>query len=189
MRKTFKTCGQIWKAHFSSIVVIMLFYATLGSVIKNDLVFLIVSFFIYFSLLYTVAWEAGNKDSRKVNEFHPSFRSAFFPPLLSLTIPVFLLILRIIAFHIYPTVWGPYGDNFEFVEVSSSFFLITNTLYRAYNCYLLPLFDEKIFLTYLLPLLPPLIIFPCAYFLGVKRFDFISRFLPFLIYKKKEKNK
>ncbi len=186
MKKVFRMCKNIWIAHLSAVVVIMLFYMMLSSVVKNKTVLLFIGTFVYGTLILGAGQECGRKDARKIGDSFPDFKKAVAAVLMASIVSVVLLGIRVIAYHTYPTVWRPLGVNYEMIKTMSPFLLTSDIIYKVYHCFFMPIFSGGELTAYILPIFVPIIIFPLGYLLGVRKTDFLERHIPSLIYKKEK---
>ncbi len=186
MKRILNMCKRIWLAHASAIVVIMTFYMMLSSLIKNNVLLTTIATFVFVTLMYNAGWICGNKDARNIGGITPSLKTAVCAILFTSIIPVILLIIRVIAYHTYPTVWQPYGENLEMIKTTSPFLRISDVLYKVYNCYFLPILSGGELPLYILPIFVPIIIFPIGYILGTKSFSVKENYVPSIVYKKIE---
>ncbi len=189
MKKVLRMCKSIWIAHFSAVVVIMTFYMMVSTLIKNDTVCMFIATFVYVTLIYATGRGCGRKDSRKIGDSFPDIKKAVAAVLIASLVPVILLVIRVIAYHTYPTVWRPYGENYEMIQTSSAFLLTIDAIYKVYNCYFMPSFSGGELIAYILPIFIPIIVFPIGYTLGLRKFSIFEKYIPSLVYKDKNGEK
>lgn len=189
MRKTFKLYRGFLGAHFSAILILLLISIPFSSFEGVNALLTVINLFIYAACIYSAGWNAGFRDSRKVGESVPNVKMACVVAGLTCVIPVVLLVLRVTAYHVNPTSWRPYGKGYEMILTPSTFLLATDIIYRLYNFYLISFLSDGSLGMYILPILFPVIIYPISYIVGLTRFSVIEKYLPFLIYKPKNKKK
>mgnify|MGYP004626502081 CR=1 FL=1 len=187
MKKVFKLYKGLLGAHFSAILITLILSIPLISFVKNEAVSTLITVLVYAAFIYSAGWNAGFLDSRKVGESVPSVKSACAAALMSCIIPLILLALRVIAYHVNPTVWRPYGEGHEMIKTSSAFLLTCDILYRLYNFFAVSWLAGGKLGMYILPLIFPVVLYPIAYIVGLTRFSIMEKYLPFLIYKPKNK--
>lgn len=122
-----------------------------------------------------------------MGESVPNVKSAWQSAALIAAFPTLLLLLRVVAFHTNPTVWRPYGEGHEMILTASPFVTVMDILYRLYNYFFILRLSGGELGWYILPIVISALVYPVSYMVGLTRFSVIERYLPFLIYKPKNK--
>lgn len=187
MKKIFKRCTNIWWAHISSVIILLILSVPIIAFLKKDIYFTVGATIIYIMAIYSAGWNEGFRDSRNVGESVPDIPLAFRAVLFSCIIPFILLVLRVIAFHAYPSVWRPYGAGHEMILTSSPFLIVTDIIYRLYNYYFISFMTGGTLISYIIPILIPIAVYPIGYRVGLTRFSIVEKYMPGLIYKPKKK--
>lgn len=188
MKKVLKKFGSLLGAEASGLFLSLIVGFALTVLISSAKVVSAITTVIFASMVYSAGWNEGRRDSRKVGESFPDFKSAVKAALMCGGITLVLLLVRIAVYHIKPTSWAPVGEGYEMVVVKSGALAACDIIYRLWNYYFIGFMLDSTLLSYFLPVLFPVLIYPAAYKVGLKRFSVIERYLPQLVYKPK-KNK
>lgn len=189
MKKILKMYKGLLSNHFIAILIILLFSLPLLALIKSDAVYTTIACLIYVMMIYSAGWNMGFRDTRKVGESFPNIKGAFIAAGLSAVIPAVLLVFRVLVYHINPTAWRPYGEGHEMILTSSPMLVISDIIYKLYHYYFVTFMRSGSLGIYILPIFIPVIIYPIGYLVGLTKFSITERYLPFLIYKPKKKNR
>lgn len=176
-------------AHLSAVFLLIILSFPSMMLIKNDVVLSVAAFLMYFGIVYSAAWDSGARDSRRVGESFPDFKSAIKGIILAAVVPVVLLCLRAAAYHIDPYTWRAAGEGGELIKTTSGFVLITDIIYRLYFIFAVGLLRGGKLGMYIIPIFIPGIFYIIGYAVGLTKFSIMERYLPFLIYKPKNKDK
>lgn len=164
--------GAQLAAIFLSFMVMMLF----GNLTEKLGITGILTAVLYFGALYSVGWNKGKKDSRKISGVKPEPKENAIAALMASGIVLLLLIFRIGAFHI--AAGGQIG-------VEPPVLIISDILYRLWNFPLVSFMQSGSLLSYSVPVFLPFIIYIASYLIGLKRFSIMENIMPDIIYKKK----
>lgn len=189
MKKAFGHMGNMLATHASAVFLTLILSLPIMSVIKNDTVLAVLAVLLYAMMMYSAAWNKGFRDSRKVGESFPNFKAVIIGILLACIVPVVLLALRVTAYHVNPYTWRPMGEGSEMIKTTSGFVLITDIIYRIYFIFAVGLLKGGRLGSYILPMFIPGIFYIIGYAVGLTRFSIMEKYLPFLIYKPKNKDK
>ena len=155
----------------------------LSVIIRNMTALTVVTFLIFMGTLYSLGWKAGKRDSKNVGDCFPDIKGTFFAAGIAGAFTLILLLIRISVYNINPYQWLPIGEGGELILTKSYPLLTVDVIYKLWNYYFISFLNEEVFITYLLPAFFPIIIYPLGYFVGLKRFSIIDKYMPKIVYK------
>lgn len=143
---------------------------------------------IYGCAVYSIGWNYGKLDARKIPGFYPDKKFPVQVGLLGCIIPVLLLLLRVV----FPDIWP---INLPFVNGQTEFFLTGNHFQGTTDMiYKLWFFPFEAFLgngrmaTYILAIFVQPVLLIAGYLVGLTKFRILDTLVGKLVYaKKKEK--
>ena len=176
--------------HLLNIFIAIFLMAPLWSLFdKAQIVYSTITGWIYFVTIYSIGWNFGNRDARKIPGFYPAKQFPFIAAVLGLIIPVILLILRFAL----PDIWHV---NLPFITGETEVLFKGNRIHGMTDfIFRLWYFPLETFITSGSTLTCILIIFvqPAAiiagYFVGLKRFRLTEALFGKMIYAKKQNSK
>lgn len=176
--------------HLLNIFIAIFLMAPLWSLFdKAQIVYSTITGWIYFVTIYSIGWNFGNRDARKIPGFYPDKKFPFIAAALGLIIPVILLIIRFAL----PDIWH---INLPFITGETEFLFKGNRIHGMTDfIFRLWYFPLEAFITSGSTLACILIIFvqPAAiiagYFVGLKRFRLTEALFGKMIYAKKQNSK
>lgn len=173
-------------AHFITIVLSFVLNLSFITLFKNSFFGTAVTTVLYIAIIYTSAWNEGRRDSVNVGVSRPNIKMAFISAGILTCIGILLFIVRLIAYKINPWQWGPFGDGYEFIRIRSTALIIWDAVYKGWNCFFIGFMDGEKFISYIIPLVFPLLVYPLGYTVGLTRKSISEKLLPKLIYKGKK---
>lgn len=179
MKRDFKRCFVLLRSHAIAVVVSLLVSIPAIALIRSDIVLTAIMMVLYLSAMYYSGWNEGFRDAKNMGESVPDIPRAIKVVLMSVVLPVLLLICRVAAYHMCV-------NNGQEMSV---FLRITDMVYRIYHFYFTGMMTKGTLISYVIPILIPIVIYPIGYAVGLKRFDFGEKYLSKLIYKKKNDTK
>ena len=189
MKKVLALSGSLIISHLSAVLISLILSVVVMAVVKDNIICSVITMLLYVSMIYSAGWSEGFRDSRKVGESFPNLKRAFVVSAVPALITLILLIIRITIYKINPTDWAPYGKGYEMIEVKSAALTIFDVIYRLWNYFFVGFMNDEIFISYLVPIIFPVIIYPAGYAVGLTRFSIIEKYMPQLLYKPKKKKR
>ena len=179
MKKILRLFVSILGAHFAAIFlsfVIQLFFGNLTN--KIGLTGIICAL-IYIGAVYSVGWNQGKRDSRKITGVSPDVKSNALAGLCLSGITLILLIIRVAVFHIA-------AGGVVTADKPGSL-LAADVIYRLWNYPFVEFMQSGTLFSYIVPAVLPFVIYTLAYIFGVKRFSLADDVFRNIIYKKENK--
>lgn len=136
----------------------------------------VLSILIWIGVYYSVGWNKGKKDSRKIKGVSPDIKSNAVAGLVCSLVTFLLLIVRVLAFHV--AAGGQIGQKSLILDLA-------DIVYRLWNFPFIDYMQNGTLLSYFIPVLVPFIVYIVSYIIGLKRFSIVEKVLPRIIYKKK----
>lgn len=174
---------QIIKSHtFSTILIFVLGIVSAGAIYGENsfllIVFSIISLMIYFSVIYSEAYQIAKNDKKKITAEEPYFLKGFF-------LPVGLTIITVLTYLLYYFVW-------KFMMVGTNFSLVAwllNMVFIVWSYAFNPLIGlgngAMAWYGYIIVVFVPVIFSGIGYIAGLKDFDINAKLSKF-IYEKKD---
>ncbi|MBE5039294.1 hypothetical protein [Ructibacterium gallinarum] len=141
---------------------------------------------IYVIAMYSIGWNCGKMDSRKIPGFYPNPKFPFIAAAMGLILPVILLIFRLV----FPDIWPL---NLPFVNGEYDFFLSGNRLagtadfiFKTWYFPLEAFLGNSNIVTYILVMLVQPLFFIAGYFVGLTKFRILDVVMEKLVYAKKK---
>ena len=187
LKKNIKRLGAFFGAEATGIFISLILGFAMTVFISDSKIVSVITSLIYIATLYSVGWNEGRRDSRKVGESFPDLKGIFVAALICGGFTLLLLLIRIVVYHTNPTSWGPYGEGHEMILVRSGALVICDVIYRLLNYYFVGFMTSGTLLSYSIPVVVPVVVFPLSYKVGLTRFSVIEKFMPQLLYKPKKK--
>lgn len=152
--------------------------------VKHPYIFSTIFTLVYISVIYTLGWDMGKRDSRRVGEFQPNLKRAIKTALFAQIISVALFAFRVICPFIFEKVWTAAGAGFELRLIDHPVTTVADLLYKLwfYPCF--GFMGNGSFTGYLLPLFIIPVVIPIAYSMGVKKIAWFDKFYNKIMYKK-----
>jgi len=176
MKKVLALTWKIICAQFASIFLSFMFMILLGNLTDKMGITNICLILIWFGAIYSVGWNKGKKDSRKITGVKPDVKSNALAGLLCSGVTFVFLLIRIAAFHIAA------GGN---VENNPGILVASDIIYRLWNFPYISFMQSGTLLAYSVPVLFQFVVYTISYMIGLKRFSIIDNILPKVLYKKK----
>lgn len=187
MKKTASALGSIIVTELSVILLSFIFGVLIMYGVKNAYISSALTLLIYISMMYSAGWREGKKDSKRLSENFPNVKRAYIAALIAGGITAVLLFARVLAYELNPTKWEAYGTGFELIRVKSGVLMTFDIIYKAWNFYFVGFMNDEKFITYLLPVIFPVLIYPIGYMVGLKRFSITEKYMPQILYRPKDK--
>lgn len=176
--------------HLLNIFITIFLMAPLWSLFdKVQNLYSLITGWIYFVTMYSIGWNFGNRDARKIPGFYPDKKFPFIAAALGLIIPIILLIMRFAL----PDIWHV---SLPFINGETDFLFKGNTLHGMTDfIFRMWYFPLEAFITSGSALSCILIIFvqPAAliagYFVGLKRFRITEALFGKMLYEKNQNRK
>ena len=187
MKKTASALGSIIVTELSAIFISFIFGVVIMYGVKNTYICSGLTMLLYISMMYSAGWREGKKDSKKLSDNFPNVKRAYIVSLIAGGITAILLLARVFAYELNPTRWAPYGTGFELIRVKSGVLMTFDIIYKVWNFYFIGFMNDELIITYLLPVFFPVLIYPIGYMVGLKRFSITEKYMPWILYKPKNK--
>ncbi len=190
LNKVLKTSFKLYLYHiFCVILAVLLLFPLFNFSQEKPYLFSIITTLIYIPTLYSIIWQVGRADSRKIPGFYPDKRVPLAVTGVTLIIPA-LLILLSLALKIKVADGAYFADvingssPFIFADnyINGVFDFLIKIWYIPFEAFLK---NDSVLSFLLVLIIKPLIIF-IGYELGVKRIQPDIKFLNNLIYKDKK---
>lgn len=175
-----KILGLSWGiicAHLAAIFLSFVLMMFFGNLTEKIGITGILSVLIWFGAIYSVGWNKGRKDARKIAGVHPDLKSNALAALLCSGITLVLLIIRVLAFYI--AAGGVVSSDKPGVLIAA------DIIYRLWNFPFVNYMQSGSLLSYSIPVIFPFVVYTASYMLGLKRFSIMENIMPDIIYKKK----
>lgn len=184
--KLFKAVSKLYLYHLLFMFVsIFLIVPLWGMVEKAPFWFSALTSLFYVIAMYSIGWNCGRLDSRKIPGFFPDKKFPFKAAAFTVIVPIGLLILRFAC----PDIWHV---NIPFVNGEFDFFLTGSRLHGTTDLiYKVWFFPFEAFLgnsnpfTYALIILVQPVVFIAGYFVGLTRFRIMDTLVGKLVFRKK----
>ncbi len=167
----FKLAKNCWGGYFFLLLIYWLFFALTGIAFDFPKTFTAIMSLGYFCGAYSLGWRGGRYDAQNSIS---SFKNAFWGGFFGVIVSVITLIIAIIG-----KIFGQ-ADGIFSLASGILRFLHIHFLYFINN------YGENIFI-YVIPVLLVLILYPLGYYFGAKGFSIIDKYMPILLYKKKDR--
>lgn len=186
--KLVKAMRNFYLSHVITSLISIFLMGTLWSLAsRSGMGFSAITALIYVIVIYSVGWNCGDRDGRRIPGFYPDPKFPFLLAGLGAIVPVLLLAVR----FLFPGLWSV---NLPFITGETEFLLAGNHLqgtmdfiYKLWYFPFLAFMGNGDFWRYLLPIVLQSVLIIIAYFVGTTRFrimDFITRKLVFTKKKK-----
>ncbi len=162
---------RCWGGYIFLLLVYWLFLALTGVALDFPKIFTPVMSLGYFCGAYSLGWRAGKSD---IQDGNASLKTAFWGGFFGIIISVITLIIMII---------GKISDQ------SNGIFTIASDVSRFLHfhfLYFISNFGDNI-IVHIIPVVLVLILYPLGYYFGTKRLSFIDKYLPVILYNKKDR--
>lgn len=160
-------------------VVLLILSLSILSLLNSGWLLTAVSMLVYLSAIYLCGWNEGFRDSRKLGDVVPDVPRAVKVALMASVLPVILLIIRVVAYHLCVSS----GQQMTLL------LRITDVIYKLYNFYFTGFMMSGSLISYIIPIIIMPVVYVVGYVMGTKRIDLSEKFLPKILYKKKEQNR
>ncbi|MEG1441115.1 MAG: hypothetical protein RSC29_00480 [Oscillospiraceae bacterium] len=188
--KVFKATINFYLYHIIGIVIsIVLIFPLIKLVTENPIWFSVITTVVYMMMMYSIAWNIGNLDARKIPGYFPNYKLPLYITGFTLIIPVALFIYRI-GFN------APFEGGNEFMRelINGKYTLMLGGNHTSgladfiYKMWFFPFEgflgnNNMLLYTLVLFILPVLI--NIGYAVGLKRFSIMGKLMGSLVYKKK----
>ena len=175
MKKVLVLTWKIICAQFASIFLSFMFVLLFGGLTDKIGITEYFLVLIWFGAIYSVGWNKGKKDARKITGVKPDIKSNALAGLLCSGLTLILLLIRVAAFHIAA------GGS---VENNPGILVVSDIIYRLWNFPYASFMQSGTLLAYSVPILFHFIVYTISYVIGLKGFSFTEKILPKVLYKK-----
>lgn len=155
---------------------------------KSQTAYSIITGWIYFGTMYSIGWNFGDRDARRIPGYYPDKKFPFAAAALGLIVPVIFLIMRFAL----PDIWH---SNLPFITGENEFLFSGNRLHGTTDfIFRMWYFPLEAFISSGSAAACVSIIFvqPAAliagYFVGLKRFRIVEFLLTKMVFSKKRNN-
>ncbi len=173
-------------AHLIVIVLSFVLNLSFMTLFNNTVIGSVLTTVLYIAIIYTSAWNEGRRDSVNAGQSRPNIKMAFISAGILTCIGILLLIIRVVTYKINPWQWGPFGDGYEIIRIRSTALIIWDAVYKGWNCFFIGFMNGGDFISYIIPLAFPFIVYPLGYVVGLTRKSISEKLLPKLLYKEKK---
>ncbi len=187
--KLLKGVKSFYVSHIVILVISIFLLVTFwGIASRSGIAFSTVTVIFYMMAAYSVGWNCGDRDGRKIPGFYPSKSFPFILAGLTSIIPLLLYAVR----FLFPNLW--YVD-IPFINGEYQFFFSGNYLHGTmdlvYKIWYFPFISfmgNGNPILYLIPVLVQSLLIVIGYFVGTTRFRIMAYLYPKIVYnKQKEK--
>ncbi len=165
----FRLARNCWGGYIFLLMLFWLFFMLTGIAMDFPGIFTVIMSLAYFCGAYSLGWRAGKKDF-KIHNF--SIKSALLGGVLGIILSFVSLIFIIIG--------KIFGQDTGIFSLAADIY----TFLHCHFIYFITSYRDNI-LTYAVPVILVLILYPLGYFIGSKGFSIIDKYFPILLYRKK----
>ncbi len=185
--KLFKAVLKLYLYHLLFVFVSLFLIVPLWKMVEGAPVwFSVVTTLFYVIAMYSIGWNCGRLDSRKIPGYYPDRVFPFKAAAIGAVLPVLLLVFR----FVFPDIWHL---NVPFINGEYDFFLTGSRLQGTTDLiYKIWYFPMEAFLgnsnpfTYALAILVQPVVFVAGYFVGLTRFRMLDNLIGKLMFSKKK---
>lgn len=173
-------------AHLIILVLSFILNLSFRILFKNNIYGSVVTTILYITLIYSSAWNEGRRDSVNAGQSRPNIKMAIISAVILSGLGFLLFAIRVMVYEINPWQWGPFGDGYEIIRIRSTALIVWDTVYKVWNCFFIGFIKGESFVSYIIPLIFPLVVYPLGYAVGLKRKSFSDKVIPKILYKDKK---